>query len=280
MSYQLIDSGNGQKLERFGPYRLVRPAAQAVWEPSLSQKEWESAEGIFTREEKFQWIKHLAKEWNIEVSGLNFHLSVTDFGHLGLFPEQRPFWDWIQQIVSNRKKKGKKVRVLNLFAYSGAATLAAAKAGAEVCHLDASKGMVDWARENARLNHMEEAPIRWIIDDVMKFLMREQRRGSFYDGIILDPPTYGRGRQGQVFKIEEQIQPLLRCCRDILSSDPLFMLMSCHTHGFTPLVLKHLLMQRLEGLPGKFDAGEMILEGGKEVFPLPSGAYARWQNEE
>lgn len=273
-TYSLIDSGKGYKLEQFGPYIISRPCSQAVWEPCLPQKVWDNAHTYFSREGQNKWTHqkgHLPDVWQIKVSDIIFKISPTEFGHLGIFPEQKEFWNWIQKTVS----KGK--RVLNLFAYSGGATLAAAKGGAEVCHLDASKGMVAWARENAALNKLEQAPIRWIVDDVSKFLTRELRRGSRYDAIILDPPSFGRGSSGEIFKIEDEITKLLKSCRDLLTDKPLFILFSCHTPGFSPLVMEHLLKQALHGIPGKIDVGEMILEGSQEVFSVPSGTFARWQ---
>lgn len=276
-SYQLIDSGAGRKLEQFGNFLISRPASQAVWKPSLDEKNWEKADAIFTREPDNRWVKKIASQpsWTINVSNINFKISPTDFGHLGIFPEQKESWQFIQNIVS----KASEPRVLNLFAYSGGSTLAAAKAGAHVCHLDASKGMVTWARENAALNKLENAPIRWIVDDVHKFLERELRRGNRYEGIILDPPTFGRGSKGELFKIEDDINNLLQMCRELLSDKPLFFLFSCHTPGFTPIVMEHLLNQTLVGLKGQTEAGEMTLTGQESTLALPSGTYARWWRE-
>lgn len=273
-NYELLDSGLGRKLERFGPYIISRPSAQAVWQPFLSEEFWNKADAQFTREPDNRWIrkKNLKDVWQVEIANILFKISPTDFGHLGIFPEQKPFWEWIQTFIQ------KPIRVLNLFAYSGGSTLAAAKAGAQVCHLDASKGMVTWARENAALNKLENAPIRWIIDDVNKFIGREIRRGSRYEGIILDPPSFGRGSRGEVFKIEEEIIPLLKNCRELLSDQPQFVLFSCHTPGFTPIVMEHLLKQTMQGLTGDLDSGEMTLTGKNGILPLPSGTYARWQH--
>ena len=195
-------------------------------------------------------------------------------GHRGIFPEQRAQWQWIRERVAASPRP---VRVLNLFAYSGGSTLAAARAGAEVCHLDASKGMVQWARANAALNNLTDHPIRWIVDDAHKFLNREIRRGRRYDGIILDPPTYGRGGNGETYKIERDLTETLRLCRALLSDAPRFLLLSAHTPGHTPVVLANVLAQALRGLPGGVSSGEMLLTGAPDVFPLPSGAYARWQ---
>ena len=273
--YELLDSGNGAKLERFGEVVLARPCAQAVWQPQRPAR-WKSADATFDREEGNRWHgrSRLPKEWAIDVDGTRFRLSGTDFGHLGIFPEQRAQWAWIRETVAAAHRP---LRVLNLFAYSGGSTLAAARAGAEVCHLDASKGMVQWARANAALNGLESHPIRWIVDDAHKFLNREVRRGRRYDGIILDPPTYGRGGNGETYKIERDLTETLRLCRALLSDAPRFLLLSAHTPGHTPVVLSNVLTQALRGLGGAVSAGEMLLTGAPDVFPLPSGAYARWQ---
>lgn len=273
--YELLDSGNGAKLERFGEIVLARPCAQAVWQPQRPAR-WKSADATFDREDGNRWHgrNRLPQEWVIDVDGTRFRLSGTDFGHLGIFPEQRAQWTWIRETVA---AAGRPVRVLNLFAYSGGSTLAAARGGAEVCHLDASKGMVQWARANAALNGLENHPIRWIVDDAHKFLNREIRRGRRYDGIILDPPTYGRGGNGETYKIERDLTETLRLCRALLSDSPLFLLLSAHTPGHTPIVLGNVLTQALRGLGGAVTSGEMVLAGAPDVFPLPSGAYARWQ---
>ncbi|MCE2982505.1 MAG: class I SAM-dependent methyltransferase [Parachlamydia sp.] len=273
-SYSLLDSGSAQKLERFGQYVLARPCSQAVWSQSLSSGDWNRTHALFSREGENNWsgLNKLPEKWVIEVAGIKFKISPTDFGHLGIFPEQKPFWEWIQTALGPYNKP----RVLNLFAYSGGSTLAAAKAGASVCHLDASKGMVAWARENADLNDLKQAPIRWIVEDVKKFIQREKKRGSRYEAIILDPPTFGRGAKGELFKIEEEIVSLLKDCRELLSNQPLFILFSCHTPGFTPITMHHLISQAMEGLSGFVDSGEMVLTGEKNSLPVPSGTYARW----
>lgn len=273
--YELLDSGNGAKLECFGEIVLARPCAQAVWQPQRPAR-WKSADATFDREDGNRWHgrNRLPQEWVIDVDGTRFRLSGTDFGHLGIFPEQRAQWTWIRETVA---AAGRPVRVLNLFAYSGGSTLAAARGGAEVCHLDASKGMVQWARANAALNGLENHPIRWIVDDAHKFLNREIRRGRRYDGIILDPPTYGRGGNGETYKIERDLTETLRLCRALLSDSPLFLLLSAHTPGHTPIVLGNVLTQALRGLGGAVTSGEMVLAGAPDVFLLPSGAYARWQ---
>lgn len=281
-TYTLIDSGLGRKLEKFGPYLISRPCAQAVWQPKLPDSEWLKADATFTREGDNRWTKKstLPDSWKITVADVTFKISPTDFGHLGIFPEQRDCWEWLQKIIKKAKEAGREsVNVLNLFAYSGGSTLAAARAGAQVCHLDASKGMVTWARENAAFSGLDKAPIRWIIDDVNKFLAREIKRGVRYDGILFDPPSFGRGSRGEVFKIEDALPEIMRDCRALLSDTPLFIFFSCHTPGFTPLVMHHLLTQMMQGCRGNIEVGEMVLRGNENTLPLPSGVFARWTHE-
>ena len=280
-TYALLDSGIGRKLERFGRYVLVRPCAQALWQPQLPPEEWESADAMFDREEGHRWQNRdkLPEQWNIEVEGVRFRLSGTDFGHLGIFPEQRDGWHWLRKTLraAAAKRAGAKLRVLNLFAYSGGSTLAAAHEGAEVCHLDASEGMVKWARENAALNNLQAAPIRWIVDDAHKFLTREIKRGRRYDAIILDPPSFGRGAQGEVYKIERDLPQTLDLCRSLLSDTPLLMLLSAHTPGITPTVLQHMLQDALGKKTGRLHSGEMLLTGAENTRPVPNGCYVRWE---
>jgi 23S rRNA (cytosine1962-C5)-methyltransferase len=280
--YELLDSGGFQKLERFGPVTLARPCAQAVWRPQLPESLWRKATASFFREgQKTRWTgrENLPANWNIGVDGTVFRLSSTDFGHLGIFPEQRDQWRLIRErCTSFAGQHGRPARIINLFAYSGGSTLAAAHGGAEVCHVDASKGMVEWARQNAALNGLEDAPVRWIVDDVAKFLEREERRGRHYDGFILDPPSYGRGAKGEVFKIEIDLPLLLRSIRRLMSESPLGVLLSCHTPELTPIALSHLLGQELAGVRGgRIEHGEMLLRGPADrVLPVPSGSFARW----
>ena len=271
-SYELLDSGNGRKLERFGRFVLSRPCAQAVWRPSLSPNVWKKADGSFSREEGegWQFSRPLPEFWVVSIDGMQMKVQPTEFGHVGIFPEQRPFWTQLRQMAAPSPCK-----VLNLFTYSGGSTMAAALGKASVCHLDASKGMVQWARENAALNRLSDAPIRWIVEDVIKFLQREVRRESRYEGIILDPPSFGRGSKGEVFKIEEKAIPLLELCRACLSDAPRFVLFSCHTPGFTPLTLHHLLADTMADLKGTIETGEMTL--GHESRPVPSGTFALWR---
>ena len=279
--YALIDSGDGKKLERFGSYVLARPCSQAAWKPALTDADWAKAHATFDRTEGNQWHNRgaLPAEWKIQTAGITFKLSGTDFGHLGIFPEQRAQWQWIRETVRAAcDARSRPVHVLNLFAYSGGSTLAAALGGAEVCHLDASKGMVQWARDNAALNSLQSHPIRWITDDAHKFLCREERRERRYDAVILDPPTFGRGQNNEMYKIEKDLPETLRLCRALLTAEPLFILLSAHTPGYSPVVLQNVLGQSVEGLGGKTVSGEMLLTGSHDVLPTPCGAYARWFN--
>lgn len=278
-AYELLDAGDGRKLERFGRFVLDRPCAQAVWHPQREPQLWTRADAFFTREHGAHWQFRTAavrNGWNCTLGGVNMALRPTDFGHVGMFPEHSLGWTMMQRAIRAAKRPAPP-SVLNLFAYSGGATLAAAQAGAEVCHLDASRKMVDWARENAALNHLQDAPIRWITDDVQKFLKREIRRGRRYDGIVLDPPSFGRGTNQELFLIDNNMLEVLDLCKQVLSDAPLFVLLTCHTPGYTPLVLNHLLTQLLP--PGKIDAGEMTLPAPPQVFTVPSGTYAWWTPE-
>ncbi|HSX03865.1 MAG TPA: class I SAM-dependent methyltransferase [Rhabdochlamydiaceae bacterium] len=274
MSYSLLDSGNGLKLEQFGDFVIVRPCAQALWQPRLKEEVWESADAHFSRDGGNRWMlkRRLPTSWKVELKGLLFKISPTDFGHLGIFPEHHLLWEWAAKQIQKEKTPP---QILNLFAYSGGATLAFAKAGAHVCHLDASEKMVKWARENARLNELEEAPIRWIVDDALKFLKRELKRGKKYEGIILDPPSFGRGNRGEVFKIERDLFEILNCCRQLLSEKPLFLVLSSHTPGMTPVVMHNLMQQTMNGASGQIESGEMEL-ATKQFYNLPCGSFARW----
>lgn len=277
--YELLDSGQQRKLERFGSVVLSRPCSQAVWEPALPSEIWARADASFDREEGHRWTgRHaLPDPWILDICGFRLRLSGTDFGHLGVFPEQRPLWAWIRRSLESGNAT-RRPSVLNLFAYSGGATLAAALAGAEVCHLDASRGMVDWARANAELNNLSGHPIRWIVDDVHKFLNREVKRGRQYDAILLDPPSFGRGREGELYKIEHDLSETLGLCVRLLSDAPRFLLLSAHTPGFTPVTLENLLRRALPRRERGFGGGEMLLSGRQGVLPVPSGAYAQWSS--
>lgn len=271
--YELLDSGDGRKLERFGKIVLARPCSQAMWRPSLPPAEWSRADASFDREEGNRWHgrANLPESWTIETAGIRFKLGGTDFGHLGIFPEQRAQWNWIRSRVAAAAAVGRHPSVLNLFAYSGGSTMAAALGGAEVCHLDASKGMVEWARENAALNGLSQSPVRWIVDDARKFMRRELRRGRHYDAVILDPPTFGRGAAGEMYKIERDLKETLDLAAELLSERPLFVLFSSHTPGMSPVAASNVVGQLFAD--AKVEAGEMLLEGSG--LKCPSGVYCR-----
>ena len=268
--YELLDSGSGRKLERFGRWVLSRPCSQAIWRKSLPPAEWDRADASFDREDGNRWHgrANLPREWEITTAGIRFRLGGTDFGHLGIFPEQRAQWRWMRETLS---RSGPGARVLNLFAYSGGSTLAAALSGASVCHLDASRGMVEWARANAALNGLSEAPVRWIVDDAHKFMRREARRGRLYDAIVLDPPTFGRGAGGEMYKIETCLGETLDLAAGLLSPKPLFVLFSSHTPGLSETVARTILSQRFP--EARLESGEMLLEG--RSLPCPSGIFCR-----
>ncbi len=232
--YEVIDSSKGEKLERWGDYILVRPDPQVIWDTPKTEKGWKKMNGHYHRSKKGggEWeFFDLPQQWQIHYGELTFNLKPFNFKHTGLFPEQATNWDWFSHKI---KKAGRPIKVLNLFAYTGGATLAAAAAGAQVTHVDASKGMVGWAKENAASSGLADAPIRWLVDDCVKFVEREIRRGNQYDAIIMDPPSYGRGPKGEIWKIEEQIHSLIQLCTKILSDDPLFFLVNSYTTGLAP----------------------------------------------
>ncbi len=275
MGYQLIDSGEGEKLERFGPYVLRRPDPQALWE-RVRPSEWVAADAWFERQgERGIWHfrGELPKEWEIQYAGFSFIIRPTSFKHVGLFPEQAPNWAWISEMV---RASAAQPTVLNLFAYTGGASLAAAAAGASVVHLDASKTAVDWARLNAEHSQLADAPIRWMVEDVMKFVDRELKRGNRYDGIILDPPSFGHGPKDELWKIERDLVPLMQKCRELVSPKPLFILMNGYASGYSHFAFEHLLepMNAMHG--GAVDGGELTIseEGGRL---MPAGIFARWQ---
>lgn len=274
--YALLDSGGGRKLEQFGPFRLVRPCAPAIWEPVLDREEWEKADAVFTRDEGSPGAggAGLPESWETRIGGLVFKTSLTGFGHLGVFPEHLTIWRRTGEIA--RAGGREELNILNLFAYTGGATLALAGPGRRICHVDASRPAVAWARQNARLNRLEDFPVRWIVDDVKKFAGREIKRGVRYDGIILDPPSFGRGNKGQVFKIEQDLPPLLGTLAALLSDRPLFVCLSAHTPGLTGQVLENLLRQAFAPRgEGRLESGDLVIESAKS-FPLTLGTYALW----
>ena len=279
--YELIDSSDGERLERWGKYILIRPDPQVIWHSNKANKLWRNADGVYRRSEKGGggWIVNkLPETWNISYGKYTFMLKPMGFKHTGLFPEQAANWDWRDSLISNA---GRPIKVLNLFAYTGGATVAAAAAGASVCHVDASKGMVAQAKENARLSGLADAPIRYIVDDCKKFVDREIRRGNKYDAVIMDPPSYGRGPTGEVWKLEESIDQLLDLTVSVLSEKPLFFLINSYTTGLSPLSMNYLLKLKLDraGYKGKYDAGEIALKNTEGGGYLPAGASVRWSAE-
>lgn len=240
--YCLIDTSKGERLERWGDVTLIRPDPQIIWECGDPAKEWNSAHARYIRSSSggghWEYSGSLPESWNIKYKNLTFMVKPTGFKHTGLFPEQAVNWEHCTELIKNA---GRPIKVLNLFAYTGGATLACAAAGASVCHLDAVKGMIEWGKQNAALSGLSDKPIRWIVDDAMKFLGREIKRGNKYDGIILDPPSYGRGTNGEMWKLEDRIYELMMRCTQVLSDDPLFILLNSYTTGLSPSVMSYLL---------------------------------------
>ncbi len=276
VSYQLLDAGNFRKLEQVGAYRIIRPSAQAVWRPQLTDQEWD-ADFEFKRFSggDGKWFVHNKKaptQWPISFCDLNLVMRMTDFGHLGLFAEQGTNWEQIRALVKAQSAKTDTVKILNLFAYTGGSTLAAAQAGAHVAHVDASKTSVAWARENAEASKCADRPIRWLVDDVQKFVGREVRRNTKYHGIILDPPTYGRGPNSEIWDIEKHLIGMMDQLQLLLDSDIGFVLLSAHSPGFTPLSLANILRQTFKA-EASIQADEMRITA-KSGYALPSGAYA------
>jgi len=276
--YELIDSGLGKKLERYGSYLLVRPDPEALWDKKLNDDIWEKAELKFIRNEvKTKWITKdgTPKSWNISFGDLNFSIKPTSFKHTGLFPEQLPNWKWMEDLIT-KNKKNREISVLNLFAYTGGATLACAKAGADVCHVDGSKTAVAWARENAELSGLKDAPIRWIIEDVLVFLKREIKRGRRYDAIIMDPPSFGHGPKDELWKIEEHFLMLMKLCKEILSDKPLFVVINGYTAGYSPIAYQNNLIEMMKEHKGNIEIGELVIEESDSERLLPCGIFARW----
>ena len=278
--YEVIATGGGEKLERWGRVILRRPDPQTIW-PAQSPEKWERCDARYHRSAKgggeWEFMKRLPEKWEIHYRDLKFWVRPTGFKHTGLFPEQAVNWDWFTPILQKACTEGRPPKVLNLFAYTGGATAAAASAGASVTHVDASKGMVTWARENAAISGLEEAPIRWLVDDCVKFAEREIRRGNHYDGIIMDPPSYGRGPKGEIWKIEDAIFPLVKLCAQLLSKDPLFFLINSYTTGLAPSVLSYMLGVTLKELGGQTAADEVGLPVTESGLVLPCGASGRWE---
>ena len=275
--YEILDTSKGEKLERWGDYLLVRPDPQVIWNTPKVHPGWKKKNGHYHRSKKGggEWeFFHLPEQWSIHYKDLTFHLKPFSFKHTGLFPEQAANWDWFSDKIQNA---GRPVKVLNLFAYTGGATLAAAKAGASVTHVDASKGMVTWAKENADASGLKDAPIRWLVDDCVKFVQREIRRGNHYDAIIMDPPSYGRGPKGEIWKIEESIHPFIQLCVSLLSDHPLFFLVNSYTTGLAPAVLTYMLCTELKKFSGCVESQEIGLPVTSTGLVLPCGASGRWE---
>lgn len=275
--YEILDTSKGEKLERWGDYLLVRPDPQVIWNTPKVHPGWKKKNGHYHRSKKGggEWeFFHLPEQWSIHYKDLTFHLKPFSFKHTGLFPEQAANWDWFSDKIQNA---GRPVKVLNLFAYTGGATLAAAKAGASVTHVDTSKGMVTWAKENAAASGLKDAPIRWLVDDCVKFVQREIRRGNHYDAIIMDPPSYGRGPKGEIWKIEESIHPFIQLCVSLLSDHPLFFLVNSYTTGLAPAVLTYMLCTELKKFSGCVESQEIGLPVTSTGLVLPCGASGRWE---
>ncbi|HHU04945.1 MAG TPA: SAM-dependent methyltransferase [Clostridiales bacterium] len=276
--FELIDCSRGEKLERWGREILVRPDPQAIWDTPREHKGWQSPGAKYTRSSSGggSWeIRKLPESWKIRYGDLTFNIKPMNFKHTGLFPEQSVNWDYIREKISSA---GRPVNVLNLFAYTGAATLAAASAGASVCHVDAAKGMVAWAKENAKVSGLSDKPIRWIVDDCAKFVEREIRRGRRYDAIIMDPPSYGRGPSGEIWKFEDNIYRFLELCREVLSDEPLFVVLNSYTTGVSPSTLTYLCQSIFKKrFGGKSRSEELGLPVTMSGLNLPCGATCRWE---
>ena len=284
--YTVIDTSNGEKLEKWGDYTLVRPDPQVIWNTPKTESGWKRMNAHYHRSTKGggEWeFFDLPQQWQIHYNSpsfeqeLTFNLKPFSFKHTGVFPEQAANWDWFGKLISDKVKSGQPVKVLNLFAYTGGATLACAAAGASVTHVDASKGIVAWAKENATSSGLIDKPIRWIVDDCVKFVEREIRRGNHYDAIIMDPPSYGRGPKGEIWKIEEAIHPLVQKCVQLLSDKPLFFLINSYTTGLQPAVLSYMLNTELKGFEGTVDSQEVGLPVTSNGLVLPCGASGRFQ---
>ena len=277
--YEILDMANGEKLERWGNITLIRPDPQIIWKEKSFPEKWKNANAKYNRSNtgggNWNFIKPLPKSWQIKYKDLTFNIKPMGFKHTGIFPEQAVNWDWMINKIRNSNRE---IKVLNLFAYTGGASVACLKAGASVCHVDSSKGMCEWAKENVTSSGLRERPIRFLIDDVVKFVNREIRRGNKYDGIIMDPPSYGRGANGEVWKFEENIADLVKLCMNVLSDKPLFFLINSYTTGISSQVLENLLRINIpKKVGGKFSHGELGLPMTNSKLILPCGIYGRWE---
>lgn len=278
--YEVIDTGGGEKLERWGDIILRRPDPQIIWPLKKETGAWRDVHGHYHRSSSgggsWDMKKPIPDRWTISYDQLKFYIKPTSFKHTGLFPEQAANWRWMMDKIQNA---GRPISVLNLFAYTGGATVASAYAGASVVHVDAAKGMVQWAKENIQLSGLADRPVRFITDDVFKFVQREKRRGNRYDAIIMDPPSYGRGPNGETWKLEQNLYPFLESCTEILSDNPLFMLINSYTTGISPTVLSNMLnMTMTDKYGGKISAGEIGLPITKSGMTLPCGILGRWES--
>ena len=285
--YEILDMANGEKLERWNNIYLVRPDPQIIWNDKQYPEKWKQANARYNRSSTggghWDYKKRLPDSWQIKYKNLTFNIKPMGFKHTGIFPEQAVNWDWMMDKIQNEiKTTNKEIKVLNLFAYTGGATVACLYAGASVCHVDSSKGMVAWAKENVVSSRLQERPVRYIVDDVVKFVQREIRRGNKYDAIIMDPPSYGRGTNGEVWKFEENLPMLIEICMQVLSDNPLFFLINSYTTGTSSMVLENLLKMNMRKKYGKraddgiFENGEVGLPMTDSDFILPCGIYSKW----
>ena len=277
--YEILDMANGEKLERWGNIILIRPDPQIIWKEKSFPEKWKNANAKYNRSNtgggNWNFIKPLPKSWQIKYKDLTFNIKPMGFKHTGIFPEQAVNWDWMMNKI---KDSARDIKVLNLFAYTGGASVACLKAGASVCHVDSSKGMCEWAKENVASSGLKDRPIRFLIDDVVKFVNREIRRGHKYDAIIMDPPSYGRGTNGEVWKFEDNIADLVKLCMNVLSDKPLFFLINSYTTGISSQVLENLLRINIpKKAKGKFSHGELGLPMTNSKMILPCGIYGRWE---
>ena len=276
--YQILDMANGEKLEKWNNFILVRPDPQIIWKQKTFPQKWKNANAEYLRSNtgggKWKYNKKLPKSWQIKYKNLIFNIKPMGFKHTGLFPEQAVNWDWMIEKIKNSKRE---IKVLNLFAYTGGATVACLSAGATVCHVDSSKGMVSWAKENVISSGLQDKKVRYIVDDVVKFVNREIRRGNKYDAIIMDPPSYGRGTNGEVWKFEDNIYDLVNLCSKVLTENPLFFLINSYTTGISSAVLENILKLNIRS-KGKFSNGEIGIPMQNSNLVLPCGIYGRWES--
>ncbi len=278
--YEILDMANGEKLEKWSNITLIRPDPQIIWKEKSFPQKWEMAFARYSRSNTgggtWQYKKKIPESWQVHYKDLTFNIKPMGFKHTGLFPEQAVNWDWMINKIKTSKRKD--IKVLNLFAYTGGATVACSYAGASVCHVDSSKGMVSWAKENIASSGLTNNPVRFIVDDVTKFVQREIRRGNKYDAIIMDPPSYGRGKNGEVWQFENNISDLVELCSKVLSDNPLFFLINSYTTGISSKVLENILNIKLKMKKGKLTSGEIGLPMKESNLVLPCGIYGRWEN--